>query len=167
MASKVVAEQGMQDAAKEICTKYGDENAAADTGVTNDGALQWRGHASMIGFVVRISVETGKILDARKCKSCEQYEIFVYLLHFVSYDPWKASHHWGCNYAGTAPNMEAVGTLNIFHRSVVKNKLRYTDLYGDVHSKSHKVIKDVYPGIKVVLQTMEHGKEEATHQWIG
>lgn len=30
----------MQDAAKEISTKYGDENAAADTGVTNDGALQ-------------------------------------------------------------------------------------------------------------------------------
>lgn len=60
--------------------------------------------------------------------------------------------------------MEAVGTLNIFQRSVVKNKPRYTDLYRDVHSKSHKVIKDVYPGIKVVLQTMEHGKEEATHQ---
>ena len=85
-------------------------------------------------------------------------------MHPNAYDSWKASHKYGCNYAGAAPNMEPVRALNIFERSVVKKKLRYTDLYRDVHSKSHKIIKDVYPGIKVVLQTMEHGKEEATHQ---
>ena len=47
-------------------------------------------------------------------------------------------------------NMERVRTLNIFERSVVKYKLRYTDFYGDGESKSHKVIEDVYLGVKKV-----------------
>ena len=73
VASKKVAEKSMQDAAKEIRIKKGDENATTDTGITNDGAGQQRDHSSLNGFIATISVETGKILDgevmSRKYKS--------------------------------------------------------------------------------------------------
>lgn len=152
VASKKVAEKSMQDAAKEIRIKKGDENAVTDTGITNDGAWQRRGHSSLNGFVATISVETGKILDgevmSRKCKSCEQYKK-IESTHPIVYESWKASHKCSCNYQGSAPNMEPTGTLKIFERSIEKNKLRYTDFYGDGDSKSHQIIENVYSGIKV------------------
>ena len=86
---------------------------------------------------------------SRKFKSWEQYEK-IRLFHHIVYDSWKASHKLSCNYTGLATNMERVRTLNIFERSVVKYKLRYTDFYGDGESKSHKVIEDVYLGVKKV-----------------
>ena len=106
----------------------------------------------MKGLVATISVETGKILDAEvisiKCKSCEQYEK-IHLLKYIFYDLRKAFRKCSLDYTGLAPNIEPVEALNIFERSVVKNKQRYTDFYGDGDSKKHKVIEDVYPGIKV------------------
>ena len=137
------AEQSMQDATKEICIPNGDGNVIADTVVTNDGVWQQKGHSSFNGLVATFSVGKGKILDAevmsRLCKFCKQYEK-IRLLHPIVYDLWKAPHKCSCNYTGSAPNMELVGTLNIFGRSVVKNKLRYTDFYGRSDSKSYKVM---------------------------
>ena len=81
----------MQDAAKEVRIKKGDENAVTDTGITNDGAWQRRGHSSLNGFVATTSVETGKILDgevmSRKCKSCEQYKK-IESTHPIVYESW-------------------------------------------------------------------------------
>lgn len=47
--------------------------------------------------------------------------------------------------------MEPEGTERIFRRSVATHKLRYTELYGDGDSKSHKQVKNVYSedGIEV------------------
>lgn len=48
-------------------------------------------------------------------------------------------------------------TKRIFSHSVTKNKLRYTNLYGDRDSKSHAAVIDTYPGIKVKkLQCVGH-----------
>ena len=123
------------------------------TGITNDGAWQRRGHSSLNGFVATISVETGKILDGevitRKCKSCDEQYKKIESIHPIVYESWKASHKCSCNYQGSAPNMEPTGTRKIFKRSIEKNKLRYTDFYGDGDSKRHLIIENVYSGIKV------------------
>ena len=50
--------------------------------------------------------------------------------------------------------MEPEGTERIFRRSTETHKLRYSELYGDGDSKSHKQVKDVYSddGIEVTKQ---------------
>ena len=41
------------------------------------------------------------------------------------------SHVCKLNHSGSAVNMEPVGAKHIWERSLQKNKLRYTSLYGD------------------------------------
>lgn len=40
--------------------------------------------------------------------------------------------------------MEEEGARRIFKRSVERNKLRYTEDFGDGYSKSHGFIQDIY-----------------------
>ena len=46
------------------------------------------------------------------------------------YDIWKSAHICKLNYKGSAGNMKPVGAQQMWNRSVEKNKLRYTILWG-------------------------------------
>ena len=52
--------------------------------------------------------------------------------------------------------MESEGTDRTFKRSMETHKLRYSELYGDGDSKSHKQVKNVYSegGIQVVKKSV-------------
>ena len=45
--------------------------------------------------------------------------------------------------------MEKEGSVNIFNRSINKNKMRYINFYGDRDTKSFASIENIYAGIKV------------------
>ena len=61
------------------------------------------------------------------------------------------------SYTRTASNMEAEGAKRIFGRSIRKNKLRYTEFYGDGDSKSFLAVKETYNGTKIkMLECVGH-----------
>ena len=74
-AVNTVAESCISDAAKEIKTINSANNTASfDTSVSNDGASQRRGFASMNGNIATISLESGSVIDtepmSRYCQRC-------------------------------------------------------------------------------------------------
>ncbi|KAK7002556.1 forkhead box protein k1, partial [Biomphalaria glabrata] len=60
LASKKVAEESMEKAAREVKEKVGisNEEGITDCGVSVDGTWQRRGHSSHHGVVTAISIET-------------------------------------------------------------------------------------------------------------
>ena len=124
----------MADAAKEL---RGDEETA-DIGVSVDGTWQRKGFTSTLGVVTAISVDTGKVLDSvvlsKSCKGCISMEQ-VRKSDPERFERWKTNHKCNLNYHGSSPNMEKVGAVKIFQRSVEKHRLYYTAYYGDGDSK--------------------------------
>ena len=154
-AVKTVAESCMSDAVKEIKTINSANNTAIfDTSVSNDGAWQRRGFASMNGNIATISLESGRVIDtepmSRYCQRCAlNYK-------FKATDPLKhetflARHENSCmaNHKGSAGAMEIVGTKRIFRHSIEKHGLRYVKFLGDGDSKSFPAVEDIYEGVKV------------------
>ena len=70
----------------------------------------------------------------------------------IHYEIWKANHKCSLNYKGSSPNMEKVGAVNIFERSVTKYGLRYTDFYGDGDSKISSAVEKIYGNDKPVMK---------------
>ena len=62
------------------------------------------------------------------------------------YEQWKVSHECNLNYHGSSPNMEKIGAINIFKRSVETHGLYYTPFYGDGDSKSYTTVKNICSG---------------------
>ena len=119
------------------------ENEVAETYGTVDGTWQKRGFVSSLGVLTAIAVDSGKVLDCAimyiSCKGCTYMDI-VKNIHHERYERWKASHKCDLNYRGSAPNMEKVGAVTIFERSVEKHGLYYTKFYGDDDSKSFTAV---------------------------
>ena len=153
---KVVAEDGMFSAAKEIRdAQHANEDDVVNCGVSCDGTWQKRGHSSQNGCMIIMSIDSGKVLDVEPLtKVCKQCQLHSHLdKHSEEYRRWRAEHN-NCKaiYKGSAPAMESEGTDRIFRRSVATHKLWYTELYSDGDSKSYNQVKDVYSadGIQVV-----------------
>ena len=152
-AVKVVAETIMQDACIEI---RGESPEVVDTGVTNDGTWQKRGFTSYNGAVISISILTGKILDAeamsRFCQRC----LYIETLKTTDpnlYERYLNDHDCQINHQGSAPKMEVTGVERIFGRSIEKNRLRYTEYYGDGDTKAFSAVESIYGNeVKVVKQ---------------
>ena len=154
-AAKVVANQTMITAEKEIRLLKGDVNGFSNCGVSCDGTWQKRGHSSLNGCVAVLSIDTGKCLDievlSKVFHACQRHEI--------NNDPqveqeWQINHAHKCkvNFKGSAPSMKTEGVKRIFQRSEQKHKLRYTEYYGDGDSKGFSGVKNTYieKGLKVV-----------------
>ena len=62
----------------------------------------------------------------------------------VLYDKLKRLHICSINRHGSAPKMEQEGVESIFGRSINKNKLRYTEYYGDGDTNSFSAVENVY-----------------------
>ena len=92
-AAKVVANQTMINAEKEICLLKGDVNGFSNSGVSCDGTWQKRGHSSLNGCVAVLST-TGKCLDievlSKVCHACQRHEI--------NNDP-QVEQEWQINHA--------------------------------------------------------------------
>ena len=126
---KDVAEGIMKEACDEVrslCSGYTEEDASIvmDTGVTLDGTWQKRGFTSYNGAgTVNIVYKKDDI---------------------VLYDKLKQDHICSINHHGSAPKMEQEGVERIFGRSMNKNKIRYTEYYGDGDTKSFSAVENVY-----------------------
>lgn len=110
-----------------------------------DGTWQRRGFSSLNGIVTCTSVDTGKVMDIEV------------LSKFCSCDD-KESHKANCtaNYQGSSGGMEAAGALAIFHRSVNKYNVRFTEYLGDGDTNSFKTIEESKPyGDGVQIKKLE------------
>lgn len=138
-ATESVAKESMKAAARQL--QNGDK--VTDTAVTCDGTWQKRGHSSLHGVVTVLSSETGKVLDyeplSRYCHACSNKKD-------MSAEE-KEAHREVCasNYDGSAPAMEPVGMVRIFHRSEKERNLRYVTYIGDGDSKSFHTVKESKP----------------------
>ena len=101
-----------------------------------------------------ISINTGKMLDleamSQHCQYCVNIEVYK-KDGIVLYDKLKHDHICSINHHGSAPKMEQEGVERIFGRSIAKNKIRYTEYYGDGDTKSFSAVEIVY-GEKSVIK---------------
>ena len=79
----------------------------------------------------------------RYCNACVMHEKLK-LPDPAKYEQYKLSHECGINYRGSAPAREKDG-VNIFNRSINKNKTRYINVYGDGDTKRFAYIENIYP----------------------
>ena len=154
-AVKTVAEACMSDAVKEIKTiNSADNTAIFDTSVSNDGAWQRHGFASMNGNIATISLESGRVIDtepmSRYCQRCALNYKFK-ATDPSKYETFLARHENSCmaNHKGSARAMEIVGTKRNFRHSIEKHGLRYVKFLGDGDSKSFPAVEDIYKGKKL------------------
>ena len=148
-----VAQDSMKRAAAQA--QRTSESTIGDPDIKNvtvsvDGTWQRRGFSSLNGVVTAIS--NGKCVDTqtliKDCKSCQYWQRNK---DIPGYNDWVESHICPINHKGSAGAMEAIGALQIFKRSTVFNKLRYTKYCDDGDSKSYQNIEsnNVYPGYKI------------------
>ena len=109
----------------------------------------------MNGCVTNLSTDTGKCLDvevlSKVCHACQKHENEE---DSVDKRLWQADHHGKCKatFKGSAPAMETEGVKRIFERSEEKNKLHYTEYYGDGDSKGFIQVENTYKdkGVNIV-----------------
>ena len=107
-----------------------------------------------------MSVRTGEVLDYEVksliCKECSSHE------HCDKQSPdylaWKESHRRHCevNHQGSSEEMESLGAIDIFSRSIEKRKLMYSTFVGDgdsscfgkVKAKMEELYGESYPVVK-------------------
>lgn len=109
----------------------------------------------MNGCVTTLSMDTGKCLDvevlSKVSHACQKHEN-----EEASVDKrlQQADHQGKCkaNYKGSDPVMETEGVKRIFERSKEKNKLRYTEYYGDSDSNGFTQVDKTYKdkGVNIV-----------------
>ena len=120
---KEVAEASCKNAADEVRVANGNKEDVSNCQVSVDGTWQKRGHASINGVVTVIS---------KTCFGCKMWEGKKY---YSGYNDWLLNHVCSTNHEGSSGAMEAAGAKVIFHRSVKRNSLRYTEyLDGDTSS---------------------------------
>ena len=148
---KVVAEKLMHEACEEI-RGLSLDSEFVDTGVTVDGTWQKRGFTSMNGAVAAISIDTGHVVDIdmlRYCQGCINLKA-IENADSEQYNKRRKEHKCSINHEGSAPKMEQSGVERIFARSITKNKLHYTEYYGDGDTKSFSAVNDFYEGVTVL-----------------
>ena len=164
------AEQLMCDAAERLTNLVSSEEEdcvveingqkATKGAVSMDGTWQKRGHSSKIGVVFAVSVRTGEVLDYEVksliCKECSLHE------HCDKQSPdylaWKESHRRHCevNHQGSSEEMESLGAIDIFSRSIEKRKVMYSTFvndgdsscFGKVKAKMEELYGESYPVVK-------------------
>ena len=151
-AARIVAERSMRKAASDL---RGD-SPTADISVSVDGTWQREGFSSLNRVVTAISVDSGKVLDSailsKSCKGCTNITSFE-KTNPDQFNLLKASNNCQLNYHGSSPNMEKVGAIKFFNRSLEKYNLYYTSFYGDGDSKAFASVQNIYVVLKSQLLT--------------
>lgn len=107
-----------------------------DLCVALDGSWQKRGFTSLNGVMTLTSVDTGKVLDFHCMSKYCQCPLKNRNEHL---DTCTA------NYNGTSGGMEVEGAITLFHRSIQKYNVRYTEYLGDGDSAAYKSVVDSKP----------------------
>ena len=148
---KTVAEETMDEAAKETYDSAASTDDIINTNVSGDGTWQRKGFSNFNGVFKAISIESGKVLDVRPMsryfKDCNLKKDLK-VKNPTAYAEWKNVHICRYNYKGSAGGVEAEGVKRVFERSIKKHKLRYVEFLGDGDTKSYVNVKDTYPGIE-------------------
>lgn len=146
-----LAKETMKVAAHRLRIK----NDSQECGVSVDGSWQRRGYSSLNGVVSALSIDTGEVLDvevlAKDCHGCRKW--LSKDKNSIEYQSWNAEHICSINYEGSSSNMEPVGAVRIFARSMRDRYLQYSEFYGDGDSKSYAAVcnNDPYEG-KAILK---------------
>ena len=83
------------------------------------------------------------------------------------FEEWKLTHVCKMNHIGTASNMDPEGAKRIWERSIRKNKLRYTEFYGDGDRKSFLAVKETYKGKKITkLECVGHAQKRVGYRLL-
>ena len=116
----------------------GNKEDVSNCQVSVDGTWQKRGHASINGVVTVIADNNGNCLDthvlSKTCFGCKMWEGKK---NYPRYNDWLLNHVCSTNHEGSSGSMEAAGAKVIFHRSVKRNSLRYTEYLGDDDTSSY------------------------------
>ena len=162
VVAKEVANEIIRDASEYLLSKSKDTNddTFIDTAVSCDGSWQKRVYSSLNGVIL---IYNGKILDiepmTRTCKSSLLHEKLKNS-DSKRFEEWKLKHVYKINHIGTAINMDPEGAKRIWERSIRKNKLRYTEFYGDGDRKGFLAVKETYKGKKIKkLECVGHAQK--------
>ena len=132
------------------------DNAIADCQVSIDGTWQRRGHLSLNGVVVAVSKENGKVVDtavmSKQCKGCQ---LWSKMKNDERYNDWKLNHDCQANHNKSSGAMEGAGAVEIFKRSIMKNKLRYVSYIGDGDTSSYAEVIASNPYENVQVEKLE------------
>lgn len=153
---KEMADKSTSSAAEQIRKASGNINDIQNCQASFDGTCQRRGHASINGVVTAISSFNGKCLDAhvmsKNCFGCKMWETKK---NSSGFDDWKSNHDCQINHVGSSGSMEAAGVKEMFHRSITKNMLRYTEYIGDGDTSSFSVVSDSKPYDGIEIKKLE------------
>lgn len=123
-----------------------DKDGAIPVTISIDGTWHKRGYSSKYGVVIAILVDTGEVIDfevlSKHCYQCKQHQGDD--KDSEKYKKWRDTHAATCNinHQGSSGEMEGVGALKIFSRSIEKHKLKYATFVGDGDSDTFKVVKE-------------------------
>ena len=155
---ETVATESMQKAASVVSELSEVKVPLPTCRVSLDGSWQKRGHASHNGVVTCIS--KGKCIDRQTLtKYCRECKIREKKQETPEYQTWYDNHKEHCpiNHKGSSGAMESVGAVDIFCRSVRKNKLLYSEYLGDGDSSSFRdvVLAKPYSAYALEPQKLE------------
>ena len=131
-------------------TEHSSSDEIINIGVSFDGSWLTRGHRSTYGKGAVIDVVTGHVIDYEVlCNYCQQCtaKAKTLCIDTVNYREWFAGHKNSCyiNYTGSSNSIEVEAAKRLWSLSIVRNKMRYTNMLGDGHSKAYSAVKKMKP----------------------
>ena len=141
-------------------TEHSSSDEIINIGVSFDGSWLTRGHRSKYGIGAVIDVVTGHVIDYEVlCNYCQQCTAKAKTLGIdtVNYREWFAGHKNNCyiNFTGSSNSMEVEAAKRLWSRSIVRNKMRYTNMLGDGDSKAYSAVKEMKPYGDITIERDE------------
>ena len=158
----LVAQESMAIAAEQVRSRENtlpsNIRGALKCDVSFDATWHRRGHYSNQGFGAAIDIVSKKVLDfmlyQRVCRKCLNWPTERRDSEPEDYAAFWSEHKATCsaNFSGSSQSMEGSAAIEIWKRSVDRNKLVYSTYVGDGDSSSFKnlVNSDPYQGIETV-----------------
>ena len=145
---------------------------AINCDVSFDASWHRRGHYSNQGFAAAIDAVSNKVLDyvlyQRVCRKCSKWSDEMRSSQPDEYSIFWAEHQieYLANFASSSQSMEGAGALQLWKRSVEKNKLIYSTYIGDGDSSSFKNLPkaDPYNGVEIVRKEECLGHVQKRHK---
>lgn len=138
-------------------SNFEEDTESRDIDTSVDGTYMTRGFSAKCGVVSAIGCATGKVLDigvkSKVCKSCDYWDKKD--KNSGEYKTWKQKHEPECtiSHEGSSGGMESAIGVEIFSRSEMLHKLRYSRFIGDGDTNSYRNVSKSKPyGDKPVIK---------------
>ena len=110
-------------------TEHSSSDEIINIGVSFDSSWLTRGHRSKYGIGAVIDVVTGHVIE---------YEVLCYI-----------------NYTRSSNSMEVEEAKRLWSRSIVRNKMRYTNMLGDGNWIAYSAVKEMKPYGDITIERDE------------